>query len=52
MKAQTGVQLQLYPFCLTSELDGVGGQRQPPATLPPRRRYIRYTGCWVTPVSA
>ena len=37
------VQLQLYPFCLTSGLYGVGGQRRPTAPLPPKRPDIRYT---------
>jgi hypothetical protein len=35
MKAQRGVQLQLYLFCLTWGLDEVGGQRHPPTALDP-----------------
>jgi hypothetical protein len=39
---ERGVELQ-FTLSLTSSLDGVGGQRQPPAALPPRKtRYLLY----------
>ena len=49
MKAQRGVQLQLYPFFLTSGLDGVDGQRHASASLLLGRLFIHCTGCWVAP---
>jgi hypothetical protein len=44
MKAQRESGFIALLFSLTSELDGVGGQRHAPATLPPRKtRYPLYS---------
>ena len=40
-----------YTLSLTSALDGVGGQRQPPTALTPGKRPgTHFTGSWVNPV--
>ena len=46
---RAGVQVWLYSF-LTSTLDGMGGQRHAPATLPPgKRRGVHCAGGLVSP---